>query len=44
MLDYTGLTMEEVMAEDFRARVFHPEDVGRLRVGACGGAKDANQE
>jgi formate hydrogenlyase transcriptional activator len=30
-LDYTGLTMEEVMATDFRARVFHPEDVERLR-------------
>jgi formate hydrogenlyase transcriptional activator len=30
-LDYTGLTIEEVMTEDFRARVFHPEDVERLR-------------
>jgi formate hydrogenlyase transcriptional activator len=30
-LDYTGLTMEEVMATDFRARVFYPEDVERLR-------------
>ena len=30
-LDYTGFTMEEVMAPDFRARVFHPEDVERLR-------------
>jgi len=30
-LDYTGFTMEEVMATDFRARVFHPEDVERLR-------------
>jgi formate hydrogenlyase transcriptional activator len=31
MLDYTGLTMDEVMATDFRARVFHPEEVERLR-------------
>ncbi len=30
MLDYTGLTMEEVMAADFRARVYHPDDVARL--------------
>ncbi|HSU13775.1 sigma 54-interacting transcriptional regulator [Longimicrobium sp.] len=31
VLDYTGLGMEEVMAPDFRARTFHPEDVARLR-------------
>jgi PAS domain S-box-containing protein len=31
MLEYTGLTLEDVMAEDFRTRVFHPEDVERLR-------------
>ena len=30
MLAYTGLTMDEVMAADFRARVFHPDDVARL--------------
>ncbi len=30
-LDYTGLSLEEVRAENFRARVFHPEDVQRLR-------------
>jgi formate hydrogenlyase transcriptional activator len=30
-LDYTGLTMEEVTATDYRTRVFHPEDVERLR-------------
>ena len=29
--EYTGLTREEVMAPDYRARVFHPEDVERLR-------------
>ena len=31
LLDYTGFTIEEVMAADFRARAFHPEDVARLR-------------
>jgi formate hydrogenlyase transcriptional activator len=31
VMDYTGLTKEEVMASDFRKRVFHPEDVERLR-------------
>jgi PAS domain S-box-containing protein len=30
-LDYTGLTLEDVQREDHRARVFHPEDVERLR-------------
>jgi PAS domain S-box-containing protein len=30
VLDYTGLTMDEVMAADFRAQVFHPDDVARL--------------
>src|SRR3989442_1257812 len=30
MLAYTGLTLDEVMAVDFRARVFHPDDVERL--------------
>ncbi len=27
VLDYSGLTMEEVMAPDFRTRVFHPDDL-----------------
>jgi PAS domain S-box-containing protein len=31
VLDYTGLTLGEVQREDYRARVFHPEDVERLR-------------
>src|SRR5437016_4938905 len=30
MLDFSGLTMREVMAADFRTRFFHPEDVDRL--------------
>jgi formate hydrogenlyase transcriptional activator len=31
VLEYTGLTREEVMAHGFRERAFHPEDVERLR-------------
>jgi formate hydrogenlyase transcriptional activator len=31
VLTYAGLTMDDVTAADFRARVFHPEDVARLR-------------
>jgi len=30
-LEYTGLSLDEVSAGDFRERVFHPEDVERLR-------------
>jgi PAS domain S-box-containing protein len=31
VLDYTGLTLEDVKKESYRSRVFHPEDVERLR-------------
>ena len=31
VLEYTGLTMQEVVSSDFRARMFHPEDVERVR-------------
>jgi PAS domain-containing protein len=31
VLDYTGLTIEDVATSDFRARIFHPEDIERLR-------------
>jgi PAS domain S-box-containing protein len=31
VLDYIGLTLEDVQREDHRARIFHPEDVERLR-------------
>ena len=31
VLDYTGLTIEDVITSDFRARIFHPEDLERLR-------------
>src|SRR2546429_3783665 len=30
VLAYTGLTLDAVMATDFRTRVFHPDDVARL--------------
>jgi PAS domain S-box-containing protein len=30
VLDYLGLTLEDVQREDLRARIFHPEDVERL--------------
>jgi formate hydrogenlyase transcriptional activator len=30
-LEYTGLSLDEVQADDFRNRVFHEEDVQRLR-------------
>ncbi|HEY2499172.1 MAG TPA: sigma 54-interacting transcriptional regulator [Candidatus Angelobacter sp.] len=29
-MEYTGLSLEEVRAADFRERVFHPEDIQRL--------------
>src|SRR5258708_4258039 len=31
VLDYTGLTMRDVATSDYRARIFHPEDLERLR-------------
>src|SRR5262249_399030 len=31
VLDYTGLTLEDMQKEDYPSRVFHPEDVERLR-------------
>ncbi len=31
VLDYTGLAIEDVTTSDFRARIFHPEDIERLR-------------
>src|SRR5467141_1902776 len=30
LLDYTGLTIDDVISSDFRARIFHPEDLERL--------------
>src|SRR5438105_3275478 len=31
VLDYTGLTMQDVATSDFRAKIFHPEDLEKLR-------------
>jgi formate hydrogenlyase transcriptional activator len=31
VLEYTGLTMQEVLSSEFRARMFHPEDIEKLR-------------
>jgi formate hydrogenlyase transcriptional activator len=31
VLDYTGLSLEDVKADDFRARLFHPDDLERLQ-------------
>jgi PAS domain S-box-containing protein len=31
VLDYSGMSLEEVMMPDFRGRIFHPEDVARLQ-------------
>jgi len=31
VLDYTGLTMADVLTSDFRGRIFHPEDLTRVR-------------
>src|SRR5215510_4880638 len=31
VLGYTGLTLEDVREADYRSRIFHPEDVERLR-------------
>ena len=31
LLQYIGLTIAEMTSADFRPRVFHPEDVARLR-------------
>jgi formate hydrogenlyase transcriptional activator len=31
LMDYTGLSRQEVMASDFRSRVFHADDIERLK-------------
>jgi formate hydrogenlyase transcriptional activator len=31
MLDYTGITMEDVVTSDYRASIFHPEDLEKVR-------------
>ncbi len=31
VLDYTGLSLEDIKADDFRARLFHPDDLEKFR-------------
>ncbi|MBI4751751.1 MAG: sigma 54-interacting transcriptional regulator [Acidobacteria bacterium] len=31
VLEYTGLTLDDIQSSDFRSRVFHPDDEDRLR-------------
>src|SRR6185503_6337378 len=31
VLDYTGLTLDDVRAHEFRARLFHPDDLENFR-------------
>jgi formate hydrogenlyase transcriptional activator len=48
LMEYTGLSREEVMAADFRVRVFHPEDIDRVReerqAGLAGGVAFQNEQ
>ena len=38
-LDYSGLTLEDVRAETFRARAFHPEDIERVKTDRAEGLR-----
>jgi formate hydrogenlyase transcriptional activator len=48
ILEFTGMTMEEVLAPGFRARLFHPEDVARVadgrRAGLAGNLPFENEQ
>ncbi|MET3521839.1 PAS domain-containing sensor histidine kinase [Mesorhizobium abyssinicae] len=39
VMDYTGLTLEDVQQEDYRDRVIHPEDFKRVREGRAASLK-----
>jgi formate hydrogenlyase transcriptional activator len=39
VMDYTGLTLEDVQQEDYRDRVIHPEDFKRVRAGRAASLK-----
>jgi formate hydrogenlyase transcriptional activator len=48
LLDYSGLSLDEILAGDFRTKVFHPEDIDRVqderrRALACGLAFENEQ-
>ncbi len=38
-LDYSGLTLDDVRAETFRARAFHPEDIERVKADRAEGLR-----
>ena len=39
VMDYTGLSLEDVQQEDYRDRVIHPEDLKRVRAARAAGAE-----
>ena len=41
VMDYTGLTLEDVQQEDYRDRVLHPEDFERVRAGRAASLRRA---
>ena len=41
VMDYTGLTLEDVQQEDYRDRVIHPEDFKRVRAGRAASLRRA---
>jgi PAS domain S-box-containing protein len=41
VMDYTGLTLENVQQEDYRDRVIHPEDFKRVRAGRAASLRRA---
>jgi PAS domain S-box-containing protein len=43
VLDYYGVTLQEMQRADFRARVYHPDDVERLREERSEGLKSPKQ-
>lgn len=41
VMDYTGLTLEDVQQDDYRNRVIHPEDFERVRAGRAASLRQA---
>jgi len=41
VLDYSGLPIEDIMADDFRVRLFHPEDLERVNTERQHGLKQS---
>jgi len=42
VMDYTGLSLEDVKQEDYRDRVIHPEDFERVRAGRAASLRGAH--